>query len=172
MSDSTRLLVVSVGTDHHPFDRLMSWVDAWMGRQTDEGTRCVVQRGTSAPPLRASSRPLLAHAELNALMQSADAVVTHGGPASIMECRRAGRLPIVVPRRADLGEHVDDHQSAFTRRLATVGDILLAEDEESFHGALDGVFDHPAAFRTAPSAQRIAQTVERFGKAVEPLLRT
>jgi hypothetical protein len=28
-------LLVSVGTDFHPFDRLVSWVDEWLSQQTD-----------------------------------------------------------------------------------------------------------------------------------------
>ena len=38
------LVFVTVGSDHHRFDRLVSWVDAWAaGRDVD----CVIQYGTS-----------------------------------------------------------------------------------------------------------------------------
>jgi hypothetical protein len=46
------------------------------------------------------------------------AVVTHGGPSTVMDARVAGRLPIVVARHPDLGEHIDSHQVRFSRHLA------------------------------------------------------
>jgi diacylglycerol kinase (ATP) len=46
------LLLVTVGTDHHPFDRLVRWVDGWLDGETGQaaGLRCLMQTGTSAPP--------------------------------------------------------------------------------------------------------------------------
>lgn len=40
------LVVVTVGGDHHPFNRLMSWIETWL---LDEGdrVRCVVQHGSA-----------------------------------------------------------------------------------------------------------------------------
>ena len=32
---TAELVVVSVGTDHHPFDRLVEWVDRWAGEHPD-----------------------------------------------------------------------------------------------------------------------------------------
>ena len=63
-------------------------------------------------------------------MGSAAAVVCHGGPGTILGARHRGAVPIVVPRQHRLGEHVDDHQVAFSRRLAADGGgIHLAETE-------------------------------------------
>jgi UDP-N-acetylglucosamine transferase subunit ALG13 len=65
---------------------------------------------------------------MDRLLTSAQIVITHGGPATIAEARAAGRIPIVVPRRVAYGEHVDDHQLAYARWLAAVGEVLLVED--------------------------------------------
>ena len=43
---------------------------------------------------------------------------THGGPSSFIEAMAAGKVPVVVPRRGDLGEHVNDHQADFMRIVA------------------------------------------------------
>jgi hypothetical protein len=53
-----------------------------------------------------------------------------------MDCRRVGLTPFVVPRRQRLGEHVDDHQVLFTRRLAAAGAIRLVDDRATLHRLL------------------------------------
>src|SRR5262245_41850916 len=93
------LVFVTVGTDHHPFDRLIRLVDGWLeGRGGDSTVRCVVQHGTSQAPSVAEHRPYLGYGEMEALVAEAAAVVCHGGPGSVMLCRGAGKQPIVVPR--------------------------------------------------------------------------
>ncbi len=137
-------VVVTVGTDHHPFDRLMSWVDDLVAGGTLQASQVLVQSGTSRPPTAATVRSALPRADLIALMGDAAVVVGHGGPGTIMDARAVGRRPIVVPRVARLGEHVDDHQVAFTRRLADQGKIILAEDLVSFRSAVLRGLEDPA----------------------------
>src|SRR5690606_7741132 len=120
-------VLVSVGTDHHPFERLISWIERWSNDQPDAAV--FVQRGTSRTPHGVASEPLLPHAELCARMAAADCVIVQGGPGGIIDSLRAGRRPVVVPRRADLGEHVDNHQVAFARYLAERGEVELAQEE-------------------------------------------
>ena len=123
------LVFVTVGTDHHPFDRLIGWMDRWLEAGGSERFRCLIQIGTSRPPGLAEHRDYLSYQEMETALNEATAVVCHGGPGSVMMCRWAGKKPIVVPRRHDLGEHVDDHQVTFARKLAGEGEFDLAEDE-------------------------------------------
>jgi UDP-N-acetylglucosamine transferase subunit ALG13 len=128
---------VTVGTDHHPFDRLVRWVDGWLRNGGSRRARCLVQTGCSVQPEVADAVDFLTYDEMRRTVQEAAAVVTHGGPGSISLSVALGRRPLVVPRRKSLGEHVDDHQLAFTRRIAAQGKIELAEDEAQFHAALE-----------------------------------
>jgi UDP-N-acetylglucosamine transferase subunit ALG13 len=160
------LVFVSVGTDHHPFDRLVGWVDAWL----PQGVRCVVQHGTSTPPRRAEGTAYLDHGALTALLDEADAVVCHGGPTTITESRRHGRRPIVVPRSPALGEHVDDHQERFCARMAAKGLISAASDEESFRALLDRALASPAEFAVERGGGDVARSVAKFGDLVDALL--
>jgi UDP-N-acetylglucosamine transferase subunit ALG13 len=76
----------------------------------------------------------------------------------------------VVPRQHRLGEHVDDHQVAFSRRLAAEGSVFLAEDEAGLRRLLDRVAAEPAAFR-APAEQRgTATAVRAFERLVDDLV--
>jgi UDP-N-acetylglucosamine transferase subunit ALG13 len=162
------LVFVSVGTDHHPFDRLIGWVDAWL----PEGVRCVVQHGTSAPPSRAEGMPFLDHGELTALLDEAAVVVSHGGPTTITESRRHGRRPIVVPRSPSLGEHVDDHQQRFCARMEAKGLISAAPDEPAFRALMDQALASPADFAVETGGGDVAESVARFGDLVGALLAT
>lgn len=123
------LIVVSVGTDHHRFDRILDWSE---DAQRTTGARFVVQRGATPPRTGLDSFEYLPSDELEALMRSADAVVCHGGPGTISLARGTGHRPIVVPRNPALGEHVDDHQVRYTARLAAEGKVDMACEQSEF----------------------------------------
>jgi UDP-N-acetylglucosamine transferase subunit ALG13 len=168
-TDVKPLLFVTVGTDHHPFDRLVRWLDAWLEGGGDRLARCLVQRGTSIPPSHAQSSHYLPYDAMDAAVREAAALVCHGGPGTIMLAAHAGKIPIVVPRLRALGEHVDDHQLIFARRMANEGTIVLAESEDRFRALVE----HALAARiarpgVAPSCT--AGTVRRFEEIVDELM--
>jgi UDP-N-acetylglucosamine transferase subunit ALG13 len=164
-------LFVSVGTDHHPFHRLVDWVDNWLERQPGGAVTCLVQGGTSRPCRLGEFHQYLRYQEMQAAMLAAAAVVCHGGPGTIMEARALALVPVVVPRRSRLGEHVDDHQVAFANRLAAAGEIHLASTEPELHRLLDRALVDPSAFRSPPAnGHGASATVRRFGELVDSLL--
>ncbi|GGK95214.1 hypothetical protein Ppa06_62790 [Planomonospora parontospora subsp. parontospora] len=166
----SRLVFVSVGTDHHPFARLVEWADAWAADARGRDVRCVVQYGRSPAPRVAEGHAYLGHDELTSLMARASVIVCHGGPTTIAESRRRGLLPVVVPRSPGLGEHVDDHQERFCARLSASGLIALARDEAGLRDRIDRALDDPEAFRAEAATDSIAATVRRFGTLVDELL--
>lgn len=167
--DQKPLLFVSVGTDHHPFDRLVSWVDAWLGGGGKDRVRPLVQFGRSAPPQHADAAEFLDHDSMRAALGEAAVVVCHGGPGTIMMAASGGLRPIVVPRRQSLGEHVDDHQVAFTRRMVEDGTIELAESQEHLHELLDERLSHRGQ-RVSHRAEHVQETVNRFASLVDQVV--
>jgi UDP-N-acetylglucosamine transferase subunit ALG13 len=149
------LVVMVLGTDVHRFDRCVQWLDRWLADRPPPAPRCVVQHGTSAPPCRAEGHAYLGHAQLQHLMATATVVVSHGGPATIAEARHTGHVPVVVPRDPDRGEHVDDHQQRFTRRLAAAGMVRGCETETALRAALDAAVDAPDTV-TVPTPEEAA----------------
>ena len=115
-------LVGSVGTDHHPFPRFLEWVSVAVERL---GVEAFVQRGATPDRAGLETVDYLPAEELQAAMERADVVVCHGGPGTIAGAIRCGHRPIVIARDPLQGEHVDDHQQRYTRKLGDEGTIDL-----------------------------------------------
>ena len=128
------LVLVLLGTDHHPFDRLVAWADEVAELRPD--LRFVVQHGTSGPPRVAEGRDYLPHRELLDLACAASAVACHGGPGTIMDARGAGHVPVCVPRDPAFGEHVDRHQVRFAAIASGAGLVRVVNRVDQFHAAL------------------------------------
>lgn len=141
-------VVVSLGTDHHSFDRLVRWIDDYARRHRT--LRFLVQHGHSAAPAVAAGTPFLPGEELGEHMRRARVVVAHGGPGTIVQARRAGRLPIVVARDPELDEHVDEHQLLFVRRLEEAGRIRSCATPQQLFALLDRALASPGDFRVDP----------------------
>lgn len=161
-------VLVTVGTDHHRFDRLVAWSDAWAAKNPE--MRVLIQRGESRSAEFCESQKMFGYDEILAHMAAARAVVTQGGPAGMTDARSMGLCPIVVPRRSDLGEHVDDHQVRFCSWMADRDLIHLADDEQAFHALLDLAAEDRDVFRIEAGNDSVAQSVEAFESLVEPLI--
>lgn len=113
------MIFVTVGTHHDPFARLLDALG-----QLDP-SELVVQYGPGqAPPGVARAEAYMPFEQMVACCREAEKVITHAGVGSILVARREGHTPIVVPRRHDLGEHVDEHQAELTRALAARGTVV------------------------------------------------
>ena len=136
------MILVTVGTNEQPFDRLVRWAAALEGDEP-----LLVQHGSSTVPHgRGEWIDFLPFEELSERAKSARAVVCHAGVGSIMLARRCGHRPIVVARRGGLGEAVDDHQLTLALRLSQAGLVTLVDNEPALRmalgapvGAADGV---------------------------------
>lgn len=163
-------VLVIVGTDHHPFDRLVAWADAWAKAHPDR--LVVVQRGASSPPTAARYVDYLEHDQLERLICDVAVVVTHGGPSSIAESRRLGTMPIVVPRDPAYREHVDTHQLQFVQRMAACGLVLRAGSEDELAELVDQALATPSMTAVDTSGGDIAgaAAADLFGAAVAQLV--
>ncbi len=138
------MIFVTVGTHHQPFERLLDALDAL----DDE---LVVQYGPGQPPAAAShAEPYMPFDTMLKRFREADTVITHAGVGSIICASREGHVPLVVPRRHELGEHVDDHQVELTRALAQRGSVVAVWD-------VDELAETVAA---APPRRQAATTAE------------
>jgi UDP-N-acetylglucosamine transferase subunit ALG13 len=153
----TALVVALAGTDHHPFDRLVTWVDAAAARHPD--VRFLVQHGSfTRPPVLAEGQEFFTHERLIALLSEATVVICHGGPGTIMDAREAGHVPLCVPRDPRLGEHVDGHQQRFAAMVGQAGVVHALATLEAFQERLDQALAGPPSQAAATMATRVRDT--------------
>lgn len=170
MADLTEppVLLVSVGTDHHPFARLSGWVESWLA-QTATPVRCVVQEGSTPAPRGAEPIGLVDHADLLSLMERCTVLVCHGGPGTITDARRRGLVPVVVPRLSRYGEAVDDHQVSFVRHASRLGWVTAVESEEALHAELDRRLAAPESAHRSEALPDTTPTVQALEERVRGL---
>lgn len=100
-------IFVTVGTTEYGFERLVNRLVEIIPPHVD----VVWQTGdTEVSALGIDGQRVMPAAELLAEIRKADVVVTHAGAGSLANCLDLGKVPVYVPRRGALGEHVDDHQ--------------------------------------------------------------
>lgn len=110
-----RRAVVSVGTQEgYAFDRLYrslvplleGWDVLWQTGDQDVSGYGIAGRAT------------VPHHELREATAAADVVIAHSGTGSALTALEVGKTPLLVPRLARYGEHVDDHQLQIAAELA------------------------------------------------------
>lgn len=123
------MIFVTVGTHEQPFNRLIECIDSLKhdGVITED---VIIQTGYSTyEPKYCMWKMFYPYEEMIKLVDEAKIVITHGGPSSFIMPLQVGKIPIVVPRKYEFNEHVNDHQVAFSRVMAErMGTICVVEE--------------------------------------------
>lgn len=159
---------VSFGNHDKPFRRLAALVEAGAAAGVLPAP-VVVQAGATdlggAAGLDARpSSPPEAFAEQVA---AAEVVVCHAGAGVIATVLRAGKRPLVLPRRASDDEHVDDHQEQIAAKLDELGLIVRLTDRLDADIVAESrrEVDVSAAFGALPALDdAVAEALARRGR--------
>ena len=164
------MIFVTVGTHEQPFDRLIQKIDE-LKRNGIVNEEVIIQTGYSTyEPKYCQWSKLLPYEQMVENVAKARIVVTHGGPASFIMPLQLGKIPVVVPRQSQYGEHVNDHQLEFARAMQQrQGNILVAERMEELEAIL---VNYDTLVRSMPAAlsSHNARFVADFEKIVGQLL--
>lgn len=164
-------IFMSVGTDVHPFERLIIWAEAIVQELGSDRVEIRVQHGHSRTPTVGMSWPMLPRAHMIEEFKAADLVIVSCGPGAVMDARSVGKLPIVVARDHTRGEHVDGHQQAFARHLDATGMARNATTLSELLELINNYVDAPSSFTVQPSEEEPAG-IAGFGQRVNELLST
>lgn len=74
--------------------------------------------------------------EFEHYLERASLVVAHAGMGSILTALTNGKPIIVMPRRANLGEHRNNHQLSTVERFESLPGLNVAWNEEDLHRLL------------------------------------
>lgn len=163
------MIFVTVGTHEQQFDRLVREIDELKekGVIRDE---VMIQTGYSRVRPRACmwSR-WLSYQQMEMYMEEARIVVTHGGPSSFLMPMKMGKVPVVVPRKKEYGEHVNNHQVDFVHGLNEDRPCLITvEDIETLGDVLEHYEQYSAVCQEGPDEnnarfnQQLMQLVEQL----------
>lgn len=134
------MIFVTVGTHEQQFNRLLEAVDEIISSGAiPEDEKVIVQSGYCTYRMQHATEQhkFIPHDEMLSLIQQARIVITHGGPSSFLPVVQVGKIPIVMPRRSEFHEHVNDHQVDFTREIdARLRTILVTQNVSELENAI------------------------------------
>jgi UDP-N-acetylglucosamine transferase subunit ALG13 len=119
--DAKRGTFLAVGTHHEPFDRLLRMAGEAAATGLLPGP-IVAQSGASTQhPRGFDGGSWLSPDAFREQLATSRVVIGHAGSGLVSSALAAGTRPMILARRAALGEHVDDHQIQIARKLEQLG---------------------------------------------------
>lgn len=145
------MILLTVGTQL-AFDRLTTAIDDWI----DVDPRSLEVIGQIGPseyrPHNFRAQQFFAPDELDALVSSAELIISHAGMGSIITALTSGKPIIIVPRRADLSEHRNDHQLATARKFIGHEYVRPVFDVAELGPSIDELLQHSERRPVSPFA--------------------
>lgn len=126
---------VSVGNANQSFSRL---IDAVIAMRAELPTPIVIQHGYT-PTRETVGVTLVERMEMDAFSRwvaEAELLIMHAGAGSLIHAIQAGKVPVVMPRRAEEGEHIDNHQLELAEALEGEVRIVVARTPAELRNAV------------------------------------
>jgi len=124
------MIFVTVGIEKFPFDRLVRTMEeAVKNLEITQPVFAQIGKSTVKPNLF-PWREFVGFEEIAENIKNANMVISHAGAGTTLLCLSLGKIPILMPRKASLGEHLDDHQMEFAQKMNAIGKALIAYTEE------------------------------------------
>lgn len=133
------MILVTLGTQDKPFTRLLDAIQ----KEIEKGNikdKVVVQAGcTKYESDDMEIFDLIPMEDFDKLMGECDLLITHGGVGSIITGLKNNKKVIAVPRLAEYGEHINDHQKQIIEKMSYAGNIIGVDDLDKLDEALKKV---------------------------------
>jgi UDP-N-acetylglucosamine transferase subunit ALG13 len=123
------MIFLTVGNWHKGFFRLVEAVDK-LKQQGLIAEEIVAQTGYTKykPGYFEKSLDFYSAKDFFEYIKAAKLIISHAGIGTISYALKLKKTIIIVPRKAYLGEHFDDHQTATARILEAEHKVLVAYD--------------------------------------------
>ncbi len=123
------MIFVTVGTHEQQFDRLVKAVDELKKNHLIKDDVFIQTGFSNYEPVACEWSKWVPYEEMIKKIEDASIIITHGGPSSFIAPLQIGKTPIVVPRKVDYCEHINNHQVDFCRQVAErYKSIIVVED--------------------------------------------
>lgn len=129
------MIFVTVGTQL-PFDRLITAIDIWAAGHP--AIPIFAQTGPSNQvPANMKSAQFVPPELADEMFQKAELIISHAGMGSILTALRYKKPILIMPRRASLGEHRNEHQLATAKWLGKKSGVTVAWNESEIAPLLE-----------------------------------
>lgn len=145
---------------HQGFERLIRAMDEVAAALTEN---VVMQLGASSfLPVHSEWFRFADETRMETLYKSSAVIVSHAGAGTIISAFRLSRPLVIVPRRSEHGEHVDDHQLELATALSEQGKVVAVLDPApvELNEAIQKVRSTSHSF--SPGSASLAQAIDRL----------
>lgn len=153
------MIFVTLGSQKFQFNRLLKEIDSLVkkGVITEE---VFAQSGYSDyAPKHYDYKQFLSREEFAQWEAKADTIITHGGTGAIIGAVKKRKKVIAVPRLAQYGEHVDDHQLQLIEQFKEQNLICGLSDVTELENGLEYIKTHTFAVYES-NTQTIIDAIE------------
>lgn len=119
------MIFITLGSQKFQFNRLLKEIDELIENGTITDTVFAQTGYSDYCPAHFSYEKFLDRDTFAAKIKESTLVITHGGTGAIINAVKQGKKVIAVPRLAQYGEHVDDHQIQMIEQFNEM-DIICA----------------------------------------------
>jgi len=155
-------IVVTTGTgSDYTFTRLLNIIDELCDCGVIDSNKLIVQSTDHFTAKNYKVIPMMPESDFVSHLQTADCVISHAGTGTVTKSLKMGKKVILFPRRAEFGEHMDDHQLDLCELFKGLGYVLVANDKSELINCLQHVNNFkPVEFIS--SNKRINQIIREF----------
>ncbi|MCX5720874.1 MAG: glycosyltransferase [Nitrospirae bacterium] len=132
------MIFVAVGNGSQGFLRLLNAVEMLAGNGLLASDQVCIQGGNnpSFVPKFCKKYDFLSMDQFAKFIRDADLIIAHAGAGTLFHVLQARKVPVVMPRRRQYGELVDDHQVELLQALALEGRVVPAYEPEDLPAAI------------------------------------
>lgn len=154
------MIFLTVGTQF-PFDRLVEAVDVWAGRQMQKPD---IYGQVGAGKYKPKHFEYIEHLDkglFDKYIKRASAIISHSGIGTISMALEYDKPLLVLPRLAQYGEVVHDHQVDISKKFEQLGHLLAAYDEKELPEKIQQLNTFVPKPRKA-QPEKVAARIKRF----------
>lgn len=130
------MIFITVGSQKFPMNRIFIEVDRLIEEKKID-QEVIAQIGTATyKPRNFKYKQFYSKEEMICFTEKCDLLITHAGSSSIMTGLKNLKKIIVIPRRAELGEHVDNHQFELSEVMSKQNYVIEVQDIENLYEAI------------------------------------
>jgi len=132
------MIFATVGTQL-PFDRLLLSLDRWAAAHPATPVLAQTGEGDVHRLKSLTAIPRLSQAAFRRHVQAASVIVAHAGMGTVLTALEFGKPLVLMPRRAELGEHRNDHQLDTAAALVGMANVTIVQQAQDLPRSLNRV---------------------------------